>query len=70
MLLCGRHGGSHKIHIYDSKDVADVKMAEDTVVAIFALLIVLGAKLFEAACIINSASGGLVMKRGTAIHII
>jgi bifunctional ADP-heptose synthase (sugar kinase/adenylyltransferase) len=69
MLLCGRHGGFHIIHIYDSKDLADVRVAEDTVAAIFTLSIVLGAKFLEDACGSNYASGGLVMKRGTAIHI-
>jgi bifunctional ADP-heptose synthase (sugar kinase/adenylyltransferase) len=69
MLFCGRHGGSHIIHIYDSKDLADVRVAKDTVAAIFTLSIVLGAKFLEDACGSKDASEGLGMKRGTAIYI-
>ncbi|HYV85545.1 MAG TPA: PfkB family carbohydrate kinase [Patescibacteria group bacterium] len=66
MLVRTRTGGSARIPVYGTDEVADVTGAGDTVIATLALASLSGAGFLEAALLANYAGGIVVMKRGTA----
>jgi D-glycero-beta-D-manno-heptose-7-phosphate kinase len=66
MLVRTRAGGSARITVYGTDEVADVTGAGDTVIAILTLASLSGAGFLEAALLANYAGGIVVMKRGTA----
>lgn len=66
MCLCEQ--GQRPLHIaaFGSDEVADVTGAGDTVIAVFTLALLAGARFGEAARLANYAAGLVVMKAGTA----
>jgi rfaE bifunctional protein kinase chain/domain len=67
MALFSGGGGSEKIPVHGTDQVADVTGAGDTVLAAFALALSAGASALEAALLANFAGGVVVMKMGTAV---
>lgn len=66
MTLFERGRSPHAIPAFGSDEVADVTGAGDTVIATFALALVAGATMPEAALLANAAAGLVVQKAGTA----
>ena len=66
--MCLFEGESQPLAIpaFGSDEVADVTGAGDTVIAVFALALMVGASYSEAAFLSNIAAGLVVMKAGTA----
>jgi rfaE bifunctional protein kinase chain/domain len=59
-------GGTARIPVHGTDQVADVTGAGDTVIGTFALALAAGASALEAALLANYAGGVVVMKMGTA----
>jgi rfaE bifunctional protein kinase chain/domain len=66
MTLFERGEAPRHLPVYGTDEVADVTGAGDTVIGVFALAVLAGARYFEAALLANYAGGLVVMKRGTA----
>ncbi len=66
MTLFRRRRSPLHIPVFGTDEVADVTGAGDTVIAVFALCLGLGADAQDAARLANYAGGIVVMKRGTA----
>lgn len=66
MCLLSRRRPMRVIAAYGSDEVADVTGAGDTVIAVFTLARICGARYLEAAVLANYAAGLVVMKAGTA----
>jgi D-glycero-beta-D-manno-heptose-7-phosphate kinase len=67
MALFTGGGGSQRIPVHGTDQVADVTGAGDTVLATFALALAAAATPLEAALLANFAGGVVVTKMGTAV---